>query len=149
MGRYLDKIRRLEQANTLPGVSPVTGPEHGLSNTSALYEINETNEISPMAPGVHQRLSKALGDKQHELALRRSDLTSPDYQDDPWVLEQIALLEGHIAEITRYLKEGGELALPRCCNQTSLICLAAGTGFNVCILSPVVCGYEHAAQGSH
>ena len=81
-------------------------------------------------------VSEALGNKQHEMALRRSDLASPFYQGDPWVLEQIALLEGHIAEIRRYLKEGGQLTLPRCCRQADHICLVAVTGFNVCILTP-------------
>ena len=142
MGRYLEKIRLLEQGLTQLGGCPSTPSGHGPAGTPGDYEINEKNEISPAALGADQRLRQALADKQHELALRRRDLASPYYQGDHWVLEQIAHLESHIAEITRYLKEGGELALPRCCRQAEYICLIATRGFDECVMSPIECGYS-------
>lgn len=140
MGYFLNRAKAFLQSE-LTGGQPA--PADRLAGLGC--EISEKSELSPAMPGAGQRLPKALADKQHELALRRRDLASPYYQGDPWVSGQIALLEGHIAEITRYLKEGGELALPRCCRQANLICLAAMRGFNICILSPGGCGY--AIQG--
>lgn len=129
---YLNRARALMKE---------TGPE---VNTGIDCAKSVISELSPPPP-VAQLLREALADKEKELALRQRDLTTVFYRDDPWVLEQIAHLESHIVEIRRYLKEGGELTLPRCCCQAENICLGAVRGFNICILSPEECGY--AIQG--
>jgi hypothetical protein len=89
-----------------------------------------------------QPLEQALIEKEHELECRKRDLHSPYYAGDEWIREQIALLEGHIAEIGRFLSDGGKLDLPSCCNDPESICLAAIKGFDSCILMPDNCRFK-------
>jgi hypothetical protein len=59
-----------------------------------------------------QRFQWILEQKRDELACRRRDLSTPYYADDEWVKDQISRLGNQIAEMERYLKDGGELNLP-------------------------------------
>ena len=91
---------------------------------------------------VGQRLQEALIEKEGELALHGSDLASSYYADDDWTRQQITYLQSHIAEIERYLREGGQLKLPRCCREPDYICLIAMRGFDACIMTPKECGFS-------
>lgn len=104
-------------------------------------ERKEPTSIAPPA-WVIQPLEKALKQKREELATRKRDLVSHYYADDEWTKQQVIYIQTHIADIERYLSEGGELKLPRCCRQPEYICLIATKGFNECIMIPEECGFS-------
>jgi hypothetical protein len=92
------------------------------------------------------RLQKALADKEKELASRKRDLASSycrnNERNKEWTKQEITHLETHVAEIQRYIKDGGSLRLPWCCRQLEYICLIATWGFDECIMLPSDCGFS-------
>jgi hypothetical protein len=76
----------------------------------------------------------------------RKRLGSPHYAGDipyqQWGKDVIACLQSHINETQRYLKEGGTLRLPPCCQEDGSICLIAMRRFNGCLVDPDECGFS-------
>ncbi len=94
---------------------------------------------------VIQYLNRAIERKQEDLKIRRRQLADPKCPNPEFCIDQITSMEGHIVEINRYLKEGGDLAIPRCCLQHENYCFLnhamAMKGFDGCLLSPDGCGF--------
>jgi len=63
---------------------------------------------------------------EREIVVRRRQLSSPYYADDDWTKQVIAHLEEHVRSIRAYHKDGGRLALPKCCKRQDYLCLIAG-----------------------
>jgi hypothetical protein len=140
--RALGATFRIGEGGTVKVKSPAPLPDELLAELrQRKVEIRDLLQTS-LASSPPGRLGAAILDYRKELALRHRDLESEYYKDDPWVLWQIAILKHHISEIQRFLKEGGELDLPRCCRQAENICLGAVRGFTACILPTPSCGYS-------
>lgn len=144
---YLERARVLMQEEGLSDRNNPAMPRE-IAQGGIECEISETREISQGTQTViEDNLRKALAEKKGRLALRKRDLTSPYYgHTDEWTKRQITHLQAHIAEIQRYLREGGDLKLPRCCWPFGYICLIAMTGFDACIMTPEECGFSLRLQ---
>ncbi|MCP3683583.1 MAG: hypothetical protein GY861_12925 [bacterium] len=106
--------------------------------------VSQTNE-SEIPPRIIESLQKAISKKEEDLAIRRKQLADPKCPNPEFCIDQITSMEGHIVEINRYIKEGGDLAIPRCCLQHENYCFLnhamAMKGFDGCLLSPDGCEF--------
>lgn len=132
----------LEPASKIPPDLLEAVRENKLAILAHLRAKQAAARVNKDALGIADRLRQALTDKRAELALHLSDLDTPYYKGDAWTLDQVAILERHVAGLTRYLADGGNLALPRCCRHPETICLIASYGFTSCLLTPGACGYS-------
>lgn len=93
-----------------------------------------------------EALRGALTQKGEEIATMRRRLASEWYAEDveyqKWGQAVMSCLEGHMREIQRYLREGGALALPPCCQEGSHLCLIALRRFDGCLMAPGDCGFS-------
>jgi len=121
--------------------------EPGSKVPAELVQAIRENKVEIMAiltrpPGT---LTKALEQKNEEIAVMRKRLASPYYAGDSqyhqWCQDQIGCLTGHISEIQRYLRDGGTLRLPPCSRDDTHLCLIAMRRFDGCLMSPGECTF--------
>lgn len=109
-------------------------------------EIKAKKQVLMLAIQPPEALTRALAQKREEIGTMQKRLASPYYADDTdyleWCRHQIACLQGHVAEIRRFLEEGGALRLPRCCRDEDYTCLIAMRRFDACLMSPGECGFS-------
>lgn len=91
--------------------------------------------------GENLLLFRALAHKENELRKTRAELASVCQTDQEWTQEKIAHLQAQTEEVKRYVAEGGNLQLPSCCRDGTLVCSVALRGFNSCIFLPSECGF--------
>ncbi len=107
-----------------------------------IIELLTKQETETPSSEIVQRLQKAIAQKQEDLKIRRRQLADPEYPNPEFCTNQIICMQGHIAEINRYLNDGGELVLPRCCRQYEYYCFLGMKRFeDGCIWSPDGCEF--------
>ena len=87
---------------------------------------------------IEKRLQQLLTMKAAELELRRYDLTTSWYKEDPWITEAVNIFEAQVKEIGRYIKEGGKLNIAECCKLEG-ICGLAYRRFDGCVWGAKKC----------
>ena len=107
-----------------------------------ILHLSQVNQTDTPSPRVIYRLERAITQKEEDLTVRRWQLSDPDCHNPEWCKHQIVCMQGHITEIKRYIKEGSQLTLPRCCQQHAHYCLIAMRGFDACLMTPEDCGFS-------
>ena len=112
--------------------------------------IRTHKQVLMLAIQPPEALTVALTQKNEEILTMRKRLDSPYYADDTeyheWCRDQITCLNRHIAEMGRYLREGGALSLPQCCKDEHHLCLIAMRRFDGCLMGPAECGFSMREQ---
>lgn len=141
----------LERLNSLGVITSVDGGMIRLTPASRipadLKEAIRTHKKALMlALRPPEPLRHALTQKDEEIATMRRRLASTYYADDPqyqeWGRSVIGCLQAHSSETQRYLRDGGALALPRCCIDPAHVCLIALRRFDGCLMGPGECGFS-------
>ena len=128
---------RMKPKDLIPPDLMAKVKEHKQELISHLSQAN-----TAPSPRVIYRLQQAIEQKEEDLTVRRWQLADPDCHNPEWCKRQIVCMQGHITEINRYIKEGGQLTLPRCCQKHEKYCLIAMRGFDACLMTPEDCGFS-------
>ncbi len=87
-----------------------------------------------------ERLRRHLDCLTSERDLRTRALACPCCHD--FAERMLGIIKPQIAEVERYLQEGGKLSIPICYKEPGLVCLLALTQEHDCVYQPASCPWS-------